>query len=156
MNRRIRRINGYDVNRMPVEGETLIGLNNLPRRFVFNGMQYKTDNNLSEFYLKDSHLTISNLIREDGSKALQRCLFPEDIQLQGFHNESGKSRWLKDNEIHAVDFGYAITVHKSQGSSYKRPVIFEEYLGDKAFHRRWLYTAVTRAVKKVFIVTPNR
>lgn len=112
LNKRIRRVNGFDIARMPLAGERLIGLNNLPERMVFNGMQYTTERDLSEFYLKDSHLTISTLIRDDGTKALQRCLFPDDTKLQGFHNESSRSRWLKDNKIHAVDFGYAITVHK--------------------------------------------
>lgn len=49
------------------------------------------------------------------------------------------------------DYGYAITCHKSQGSQWDNVAVFDEWLGDKDFHRRWLYTAVTRAVKNLII-----
>lgn len=49
------------------------------------------------------------------------------------------------------DYGYCITCHKSQGSEYDKVLVFEEFLrgGD---HARWLYTACTRAKKKLVIV----
>lgn len=49
------------------------------------------------------------------------------------------------------DYAYAITCHKSQGSEYDKVLVFEEYLkgGD---HARWLYTAATRAKKKLVLV----
>lgn len=55
-------------------------------------------------------------------------------------------------DIQQFDFGYAITVHKSQGSQYNNLVVFEEWLGDQDFHRLWLYTAVTRAIDNLIIV----
>jgi ATP-dependent exoDNAse (exonuclease V) beta subunit len=52
------------------------------------------------------------------------------------------------------DYGYAITCHKSQGSEYDKVIVLEEYLKgeSKADHIRWLYTAATRAAKKLIIV----
>ena len=52
------------------------------------------------------------------------------------------------------DFGYALTVHKAQGSQAKRVVLFEERFSqmDENMWRRWLYTAVTRAEEELFIV----
>ena len=49
------------------------------------------------------------------------------------------------------DYAYAITCHKSQGSEYDKVLVFEEFLkgGD---HARWLYTAATRAKKKLVLV----
>ena len=49
------------------------------------------------------------------------------------------------------DYAYAITVHKSQGDEFDKVLVFEEYLkgGD---HARWLYTAATRAKKKLVLV----
>ena len=49
------------------------------------------------------------------------------------------------------DYAYAITCHKAQGSEYDKVLVFEEYLkgGD---HARWLYTAATRAKKKLVLV----
>lgn len=52
------------------------------------------------------------------------------------------------------DFGYALTVHKAQGSQADKVVLFEEnaskYMGDT--YPKWLYTAVTRAVDSLYIL----
>ena len=56
---------------------------------------------------------------------------------------------------HEFDYGYCITCHKAQGSEYDKVLVFEEYLkGDE--HQRWLYTAATRAAKKLVIVKDYR
>jgi exodeoxyribonuclease-5 len=49
------------------------------------------------------------------------------------------------------DYGYCITVHKSQGSEYDKVLVLEEML-KRADHARWLYTAVTRASQKLTLV----
>lgn len=52
------------------------------------------------------------------------------------------------------DFAYALTVHKAQGSSADTVLVFEErnkHMSDEDW-RRWLYTAVTRAENRLFIV----
>lgn len=51
------------------------------------------------------------------------------------------------------DYGYAITVHKAQGSEYNKVLLFEEgFPYDKEEHSRWLYTGITRAVDKLVII----
>jgi exodeoxyribonuclease-5 len=52
------------------------------------------------------------------------------------------------------DFGYALTVHKAQGSSVDTALLFEErskHMSDDDW-RRWLYTAVTRAERRLYII----
>lgn len=49
------------------------------------------------------------------------------------------------------DYGYVITTHKSQGSEYDNVLVIEEML-KSTDHARWLYTAVTRAAKKLTLV----
>ena len=52
------------------------------------------------------------------------------------------------------DFGYALTVHKAQGSQADTVLLFEERfqkMSDDDW-KRWLYTAVTRAKKHLYIV----
>lgn len=49
------------------------------------------------------------------------------------------------------DYGYAITVHKSQGSQFNKVLLFEEIM-NRETHARWLYTAITRAVDKIVVV----
>lgn len=53
-------------------------------------------------------------------------------------------------------YGYAITCHKSQGSSWEKVLVLEErFPFDKIEHQRWLYTAVTRAEQKCVVVAAN-
>lgn len=49
------------------------------------------------------------------------------------------------------DYGYCITCHKSQGSEYEKVLVVEEVL-KSTDHARWLYTACTRAAKKLTLV----
>ena len=50
-------------------------------------------------------------------------------------------------------YAYAITVHKAQGSEWDNVVVLEEnFPFDKEEHTRWLYTACTRASKKLVLV----
>ena len=50
-------------------------------------------------------------------------------------------------------YGYAITCHKAQGSSWPNILIIEEnFPFEREEHARWLYTAVTRAEDKVVLV----
>lgn len=50
-------------------------------------------------------------------------------------------------------YGYAITCHKSQGSEWDNVLVFEEnFPYSKEEHKRWLYTACTRAAKKLVVV----
>ena len=55
------------------------------------------------------------------------------------------------------DFGYALTVHKAQGSQSPRVLVFEERFPRSTDEdwRRWLYTAVTRAQEDLTIVGPD-
>ncbi len=52
------------------------------------------------------------------------------------------------------DFGYALTVHKAQGSQAETVILFEEKskYWDQEQWQRWLYTAVTRAVTNLYII----
>jgi len=51
------------------------------------------------------------------------------------------------------DFGYALTVHKAQGSQAKKVILFEERFSkmDDTDWKRWLYTAITRAEEELLI-----
>ena len=50
-------------------------------------------------------------------------------------------------------YGYAITCHKAQGSEWNKILVFEEtFPRIVEEHRRWLYTAITRASEKIVMV----
>jgi exodeoxyribonuclease-5 len=62
--------------------------------------------------------------------------------------------WRYKNAIpEQFTYGYAITAHKSQGSEWDNVLVIEErFPFDEEEHRRWLYTACTRAAKKLVII----
>jgi exodeoxyribonuclease V len=54
-----------------------------------------------------------------------------------------------------VKFAYALTCHKTQGGQWETVFLDQCYLNDKMMnveYLRWLYTAVTRATKKLFLI----
>lgn len=54
-----------------------------------------------------------------------------------------------------VKFAYALTCHKTQGGQWDTVFIDQGYLTEQMLNReylRWLYTAITRATKKMFLV----
>ncbi len=54
-----------------------------------------------------------------------------------------------------VKFAYALTCHKTQGGQWETVFIDQPWLPDGKFDQeflRWLYTAVTRATKEVFLI----
>lgn len=50
-------------------------------------------------------------------------------------------------------YGYALTVHKAQGSQWDHVIIEDESDIFKPHARNWLYTAITRASERVTLVT---
>jgi exodeoxyribonuclease-5 len=51
------------------------------------------------------------------------------------------------------DFGYALTVHKAQGSQWNDMVLFDDSRAFREHRSRWLYTGITRAAERITIVT---
>ena len=50
-------------------------------------------------------------------------------------------------------YGYAITGHKAQGSEWAKVLVVEERFPFSAEdHKRWLYTACTRASEKLVVI----
>lgn len=60
-------------------------------------------------------------------------------------------------EINEMLFGYAITVHKSQGSEWRKVFIFLHQSHSAMASRELVYTAITRAAKELYIICePDR
>ncbi len=67
----------------------------------------------------------------------------------------------KDSYLNAlqVKFAYALTCHKSQGGQWDAVFVDQGYLPDNQIDTdfiRWLYTAITRGVKEVFLLNFNK
>lgn len=77
--------------------------------------------------------------------------FKGEISKHTFNNEKGQLppeiRYRDAGDL--FDFGYCLTVHKAQGSEFKRVFIFGTGWGD--WQQQWLYTAITRAKEELYI-----
>lgn len=60
--------------------------------------------------------------------------------------------FLVDDAILFAEWGYALTCHRAQGSEWDRVIVMDES-ADFEEPDRWLYTAVTRAAKRLYLVS---
>ena len=107
---------------------------------------------------------VNSIYYEDATKDIIPIDFKPDFMDEGFsHVDMNRKffngtriekEWLKTHR-HSGDlfeYGYAITCHLSQGSQYDTVIVYVEHMGDLDFYRQWLYTAVTRASKKLMLL----
>jgi len=94
-----------------------------------------------------------SLSYEDGNKLYQEVM-------QDYVEEKSKYKKflaVKNNKYFnalQVKFSYAITCHKSQGGQWNTVFVEQPYLpnGVDKEYLRWLYTAVTRAKKQLYLI----
>jgi hypothetical protein len=117
------------------------------------GKPIKINTKILENVLFSSSPTISS----DEAKALYIDFRIRHPKLKPNTSEF-KTEIEKDPYFNAliVKFGYAITCHKAQGSEWKNVIVDcsfkQNVLNEKYF--RWLYTAMTRASEKLFLINP--
>ncbi|PIF00565.1 MAG: ATP-dependent endonuclease [Maribacter sp.] len=94
-----------------------------------------------------------SLSYEDGNRLYQ------EVMKDYAHEKSKYRKFLgvKNNKYFnalQVKFSYAITCHKSQGGQWNTVFVEQPYLpnGVDKEYLRWLYTAVTRAKKKLYLI----
>jgi exodeoxyribonuclease-5 len=144
LNNGIRQLLEFD-SPSPQPGDRVICLKNNANVGIFNGM---TGNILDISADTRNHYYTAE-IALDG----EDDVFEGIISMKQFNNPETLTQNLPEN-MNLFDFGYALTVHKAQGSQAKRVILFEErfpQMTDENW-RRWLYTAVTRAQEELYII----
>ena len=72
--------------------------------------------------------------------------------------KADRLRAIRENPYYnalQIKFSYALTCHKTQGGQWRTVIIDQGYLTEEMIDReylRWLYTAVTRATEKVYLL----
>lgn len=133
----------------PVIGDIVICLRNSYESGVFNGMRGQVTGlgPVLDYFEHPQRFASIDLLDEDYE-------FGGEIATEQF----GLPKTMNDVRRHIGlwDYGYAMTVHKSQGSQADRVLVIEERFpnDDDEFHARLLYTAVTRAVRSLCVVGP--
>jgi len=77
-----------------------------------------------------------------------------DDSLTKYVRAIGKRIWRPS--VNIATYGYSISAHKSQGQEWDNVYIDCDWLSDAWNKSRWLYTALTRAKKKVEIKRSNQ
>ncbi|MBL6649319.1 MAG: AAA family ATPase [Flavobacteriaceae bacterium] len=110
--------------------------------------------------LLDTVILLDNLNSENPSITYEQSnLLYNEVQKDYSNIKSKFKRFTKTKEnpfFNAlnVKFSYALTCHKSQGGQWKTVFIEKPYLkeGVTVEYLRWLYTAVTRAEKNLYLI----
>jgi exodeoxyribonuclease-5 len=145
LNQGIRQLLGFQTP-TPSQGDRVICLKNNHKEEIFNGMMGTV--------LDVTGRKVEGLEFYDAEIELDDEEYPYFGKIS--KDQFGQERTLRNGseDLDLFDFGYALTVHKAQGSQANRVVVFEERFSkmDDEMWRRWLYTAVTRAVEELYIV----
>jgi exodeoxyribonuclease-5 len=145
--RELRGLHGIEKPWHPVAGDRLICLRNDREKHIFNGSLWEASSTMyaggPANFLK---IRIKSLDEEN-------CL-PIDVKTpEAYFNGSEKDLdWRIQRSCDEFTFGWAITCHKAQGSQWDNPLIFDESSCFRNDAIKWLYTAVTRAAKRVTVV----
>lgn len=100
----------------------------------------------------DIKLYNCGLVLEDGLDGYPPMLMDAKLFLEHTPTVTKDNfKYLKRIPIKPFEYAYAITCHKAQGSEYDKVLVLEEAWPGQE-HIRWMYTAVTRAAKKLVIV----
>lgn len=137
-NNRIRELKGIK-NLLPVDGDRLICLRNNYDSDLINGQLWTSVGDSED----DGDFVILK-VRDDENR-ITDVLSHKDY----FLGDTPEPWTKKDAE--EFDYGYAITVHKSQGSQWDHVALFDEWTREN--RKEWLYTGITRAAEKVKIVS---
>lgn len=116
------------------------------------------DHNDIEFELKilldTLHSDYPSLSKEDSDRLFNAVM--EDYS--DITNKKERMKKLKEDSFYnalQVKYAYAVTCHKAQGGQWKRIFIDQGYITEDTFtpdYYRWLYTALTRASEKLYLV----
>lgn len=150
---------GNDVPNYPITGEKAICLKNYWNVLsecgdpLINGMigelsNIKFSHNVFKYGdMMDASFTIGNN-NKFHNLFMDYKLFSESKQTINSDN------WIEFRGMAKpmlFDYAYCITCHKSQGSEFDKVLVFNEYMKGTDW-KRWMYTAATRAKKKLIIV----
>lgn len=146
LNNFIREAKGFE-SPEPKRGDRIICLRNNHKQNIFNGML----GTIVHIEKKDRQWYQAE-ISMDGEQASYKGLISvEQFNSDAPMNFTEKRATIMQGDL--FDFGYALTVHKAQGSQAKRVILFEERFKQMTddMWTRWLYTAVTRAEQELYI-----
>jgi exodeoxyribonuclease-5 len=145
-NQRLRELKGFSAG-YPQAGDKLVCLRNDPAKGLLNGSLWKVMTSSRETVKPGINLLVAPE-EDDPDRGVAK------IKLLKAAFEAGEAEipWQQKKRYDDFDYGYALTVHKAQGSQWNEVVLFDESFAFKDTRQRWLYTAITRAAERLTVV----
>ncbi len=146
-NNRLRELAGHK-DPMPSVGEKLVCLRNDRTKGLLNGSTWT----VQALRAPPRPDTIRlDVVPEDDPAARRRAV---DIKVlrQVIEGSEEEIPLFLRRETDEFTYGYALTVHKAQGSQWDKVVLFDESYAFREHRARWLYTGLTRAAQAITVV----
>ncbi len=143
-NQRLRELKGFTTG-YPQAGDKLVCLRNDPAKGLLNGSLWKVMTASKETVKPGINLLVTP---EDEDRGVAKIKL---LKAQ-FEEPDSEIPWQTKKRFDDFDYGYALTVHKAQGSQWDNVVLFDESFAFRDTRERWLYTAITRAAEKLIVV----
>ena len=129
---------------------------------TFDSLLEKTYGNTT-YHIGDKVILLHNNYEYDyynGDVGVISDIFDDHIEIildDVFDEDTGRKKEVEiiNSNLCDVALAYAITIHKSQGGEYDEVVIIVTNSSINMINRNLLYTAITRAKRKVTIITQN-
>jgi exodeoxyribonuclease V len=140
----MRELNGFKAP-LPVSGDRLVCLRNDRTKGLINGGLWRVEalGGIVKDFVK------MTLRSEDGSA---RAPVEVAVLKAFFEGTEGELAYTLRRESDEFDYGYALTVHKAQGSQWDNVMLFDESFAFREHRARWLYTGLTRAARRLTVV----
>ncbi|WPZ13088.1 ATP-dependent RecD-like DNA helicase [Nitratireductor rhodophyticola] len=145
-NQRLRELKGFDAQ-YPQAGDKLVCLRNDPAKGLLNGSLWKVMTSSKETVKPGINLLVSPE-EDDPDRGVAKI----KLLKAAFEDPGADIPWQTKKRFDDFDYGYALTVHKAQGSQWDEVVLFDESYAFRDTRQRWLYTAITRASERLTIV----
>jgi exodeoxyribonuclease V len=145
-NGRLRQLKGFGAV-YPQAGDKLVCLRNDPNKGLLNGSLWKVMTSAKETVKPGVNLLVSPE-EDDPDRGVAKI----KLLKAAFESPEDDIPWQTKKRYDDFDYGYALTVHKAQGSQWDNVVMFDESYAFKDTRQRWLYTAITRAAKRLTVV----
>ncbi len=143
-NHRMRELLGIGEDWRPVKNDKLVCLRNEHDLGLLNGSIWEC--------LDAGVLTKDRLMMTVGPKDIEAEEVTVSCWAQPFRGEDLIMPWWTRKEAAEFDYGYALTVHKAQGSQWGNVMLFDESSVFRSDKWRWLYTGITRASERITVV----
>ena len=143
-NQRMRERRGLE-GTLPMAGDKLVCLRNNRKKGLFNGGLWS----VKERQMRNTDVLGMRLTPDDEPGARSAKV---KVLAACFDGGVEAIEWDRRRRYDEFDYGYVLTVHKSQGSQWDDVVLFDESFAFSDARARWLYTGITRAARRLTVV----